>query len=106
MINAKQAKELYNQSSAMVDQFLENQIEPMIVAAAKLGKNQVFIILNSIGMLESFEKVITEADIAIVEKLHQLGYNVSFQRDNKGNFPCWVDDKNELCVNFGIMIEW
>lgn len=111
MITAKEAKVLYDQSGAEVDQFLKNSVEKEITDAAKAGKRTVTIYLDSYEWpgYRGFNHDITPLQMAIVVKLKELGYSAEI----KSYGDCYVprgladDDGNgPMYQNYGIHIGW
>ena len=109
MIDAKQAKQLYDQSGAEVEQFLKNSVEKKVTDAAKGGKRQVFIDLGSLGPYEYVDRKLTPLNWAVVQRLVELGYHAKIVLDGDKYVPRGLadDDGNGPShQNYGIQIGW
>lgn len=109
MIDAKQAKQLYDESGAEVEAFLKHKVEKKVTDAAKSGKRFVFICLDSVGPYEHVEQKLTPAIRAVVERLVELGYRARVVLDGDRYVPCGLadDDGNGPShQNYGIQVGW
>lgn len=109
MIDAKQAKQLYDESGAEVDQFLKTEVEKKVIDAAKGGKRYTFIFLDTVGPYEYVENKLTPLNRAVVDKLVELGYRARVVNDGDKYVPRGLadDDGNGPAhQNYGIQIGW
>lgn len=109
MITAKEAKELYDQSGAEVEQFLKNEVEKRVTDAAKGGKRFVFICLATLKFYEHAQDKLTPLNKAVVERLVELGYRARVVLDGEPYVPRGLadDDGNgPKHQNYGIQIGW
>lgn len=109
MIDAKQAKQLYDESGAEVEEYLRLTVEPEIVKAAKGGKRYVFIGLGTTRPYEYVESKLTPLNRAVADRLQELGYRARFVNDGESYVPRGLadDDGNGPSHrNYGIQIGW
>ena len=109
MITAKEAKELYDQSGAEVDHFLKHTVEINVVTAAKSGKRDVIILLDSLGPYEYLDSVVTPLQKAVVAKLKKLGYAAEIKLYGDSYVPRGLaddDGRGPSHQNYGIQISW
>jgi hypothetical protein len=109
MITAKEAKELYDQSGAEVEQFLKNEVEKRVTDAAKGGKRSVFVDLGYVKQFQYLHHTITPLQQAAADKLKELGYRVVIKLDGESYVPRGLadDDGNGPKIqNYGIQIGW
>ena len=109
MITAKEAKQLYDESGAEVEQFLKNEVEKRVTDAAKGGKRFVFIHLGSVKQFEYLDRTITPLQQAVADKLKTLGYRADIKLDGESYVPRGLadDDGNGPKIqNYGIQISW
>jgi hypothetical protein len=109
MITAKEAKELYDESGAEVEQFLSYNVEQKVMDAANGGKRSVTIHLGSKDHFSCLAQLITPLQKAVVEKLKELGYQVVIKADGEFYVPRGLadDDGNgPKHQNYGIQISW
>jgi hypothetical protein len=109
MISAKQAKELYDQSGAEVEQFLTTQIEPKVTDAARAGKRKYTHNLGALDAFDHLDRKITPLHKAIAAKLVELGYTAKFEKDSKGYVPRGLvddDGRGPTYYNFSLVIGW
>jgi hypothetical protein len=109
MITSKEAKELYDQSGAEVEQFLKNEVEKKVTDAAKGGKRHVFIYLGSVKQFEYLDRTITPLQQAVADKLKTLGYRADIKLDGESYVPRGLADDNgpgPKVQNYGIQISW
>lgn len=106
MINAKEAKRLYDQSGAEADKVLET-IEPKVIAAAQAGKQSIYFYIDSSEVGDRV--ILTPTYTQVVEKLHQLGYQAGACRYGDAYIPAGLadDDGNgPKHQNYGLYISW
>lgn len=107
MITAKEALEISHAGDA-VDRYLEEEVAPMIKAAAAEGKNQCDI--NWIRKESYVVNEPTTFETIMMDKLRNLGYCVSFEKlsstyvprdglDHDGDVPQRIN-------NYGYRISW
>lgn len=109
MITAKEAKQLYDESGAEVEQFLKNSVEKPVTDAAKGGKRFVFICLGTVRLYEHAQDKLTPLNKAVLERLVELGYRARVVLDGDKYVPRGLadDDGNGPTVqNYGIQIGW
>lgn len=109
MITAKEAKELYDQSGAEVEQFLKHEVEKRVTDAAKGGKRFVFIDLGYVKQFEYLDRAITPLQQAVADKLKTLGYRADIKLDGDKYVPRGLadDDGNGPKIqNYGIQVSW
>ena len=109
MITAKQAKELYDQSGAEVNEFLEYTVEPEVTKAANSGKREVRIHLGNLPTFHYTHTGITPLQHAVVAKLKELGYRANIEMYGERYVPRGLadDDGNgPEYENYGIQIGW
>ena len=109
MITAQEAKQLYNESGAEVQQFLKTEVEQKVIDAAKGGKKSVMIFLGAKGPYDYLAQVITPLQTAVVNKLIELGYHAQIQTYGESYVPRGLadDDGNgPEHQNYGIQIGW
>lgn len=109
MITAKEAKELYDQSGAEVEQFLKNSVEKPVTDAANGGKRHVFIHLGCVPNYRHLFQEITPLQKAAREKLNELGYRVEIKLDGESYVPLGLTDNDgygPTVQNYGIQIGW
>ena len=109
MINAKEAKQLYDESGAEVEQFLKHSVEKQVADAAKGGKRNTIIHLDSLEPFNHLDQVITPLQKAVVVKLRELGYHTQINLYGEHNVPRGLADdagKGPSHQNYGIHISW
>jgi hypothetical protein len=109
MINAKEAKALYDKSDQEVADYLKNKVEPVVIKAATLGKRKVFILLGSTQFSSEMRDEITPVRRSVVEALEELGYVVSIAQDGESYVPRGLADDDgdgPLYTNYGFHIGW
>lgn len=109
MITAKEAKQLYDESGAEVEQFLKQSVEQRVTYAAQGGKRQVFIDMGSVKQFEYLDRTVTPLQKAVVDKLKTLGYRVEIKLDGDKYVPRGLADDNgngPTIQNYGIQISW
>lgn len=108
MINAKEAREIYDASGAEADHMLNRYIEPAVKAAAEAGKAFVFFYIDA----EEVGRTITPTPVhkQVIDKLTALGYRVTFGRDNSHQYvPRGLADDDgmgPIYSNYGLTIGW
>ena len=109
MITAQEAKQLYDESGAEVEQFLKHSVEQNVSNAAKGGKCDVFIHLGSVKQFEYLDHTITPLQQAVADKLKTLGYRADIKLDGDKYVPRGLADDNgngPTIQNYGIQIGW
>jgi hypothetical protein len=109
MITAKEAKELYDQSGAEVNDYLKNTVERIVKKAAEGGKRQVFIDMGSVRQFEYLHHTITPLQQAVADKLKELGYRAEIRLDGDKYVPRGLADDNgngPTIQNYGVQISW
>jgi hypothetical protein len=109
MITAKEAKELYDKSGQEVKDFLSHHVEGYVRSAAESGHRIAFIHLGSLETFCYLDKYITPLQLAVVEKLTELGYyaQIKFYGDKYVPRGLQDDDGNgPMHQNYGIQIGW
>ena len=109
MITAQEAKQLFDQSGAEVDEFLKLSVEQKVIDAAKGGKRFVFVFLDTVGPWRQIEQELTPLHRAVVDKLLALGYRARVALDGDKYVPRGLADSNgdgPQHQNFGIQIGW
>ena len=74
MINALEAKKLYDESGHEVDEFLKRYVEPEVINAAKQGKRSAIIFLGSLERYHDLNRAIKPIHKGVMAKLQTLGY--------------------------------
>ena len=108
MISASEAKALYDDSGAEVDEYLRYKIEPEVKAAATQGARKVFHYLGSRNVFTHPQP--DPLHLHIIEKLRELGY-AALWMDSEGEsyVPRGLADDNgngPQYQNYGILISW
>ena len=109
MINAKEAKALYDKSGQEVADYLKHTVEKEVVKAAEGGKRQTIIHLASKGPFDHLDQLITPLQKAVVAKLKELGYRAEIKLDGDRYVPRGLadDDGNGTShQNYGFHIGW
>jgi hypothetical protein len=109
MINAKEAKSLYDKSGQEVEDYLKYTVEKEVVKAAEGGRRQTFIHLGSLELFRHLSQDITPLQKAVVEKLKELSYRAEIKHDGDRYVPRGLadDDGNGPShQNYGIQIGW
>jgi hypothetical protein len=109
MITAKEAKQLYDESDAKIEQFLKNSVEKRVADAAKSGNRFIFIFLGTLGPYEYIDQKPTPLDKAVVKKLQELGYHANFDINGPRYVPRGLADdegNGPSHQNYGIKIAW
>lgn len=109
MITAKEAKELCDLSGAEIEKFLKNKVGPIVTEASIAGKRQVFISLGTVPTYVRSSITITPVQLAVVDRLKELGYRVEIKTDGDEYVPGGLadDDGNgPEHQNYGIQISW
>lgn len=109
MINAKEAKALYDASGHEVDQFLRNNVEQKVIEAAKAGKRMATVYLGVVEQFGYLESTVTPIHKAVVDKLKTLGYAATFKLDGDKYVPRGLSDdygNGPKVQNFVMVIGW
>ena len=109
MINAKEAKALYDKSGQEVADYLKHTVEKEVTRAATAGKRKVYIHLGATRFSSEMTAKITPVHQGVVEKLKELGYVVSLAQDGASYVPPGLadDDGNgPSYTNYGFHIGW
>ena len=109
MINAKEAKELYDKSGQEIADYLKYKVEKEVVKAAEGGKRNTVIHLGSKGMFDHLDQIITPLQKAVVDKLKELGYRAEIKLYGDKYVPRGVADDDgdgPWHGNYGISISW
>jgi len=109
MIDAKEAKRLYDASGAEVQAFLTNEVEPSIIKAATGGKRSIFILIGTVGPFDHLIDKIKPIERAVEKAINTLGYNCKIEKDGASYVPRGLadDDGNGPShTNYGYKINW
>ncbi len=109
MITAKEARQVYDESGAEVNNFLKYKVEIHIVSAAKSGKREVVIHIGTTGPFEYVDQKITPLEWAILDKLKELGYTAKIENYGDSYVPRGLADDDgdgPSHRNYGIHIGW
>lgn len=109
MITAKEARQIYDESGAEVNNFLKYKVEIHIVSAAKSGKREVVIHIGTTGPYEYVDQKITPLEWAILDKLKELGYTAKIENYGDSYVPRGLADDDgdgPSHRNYGFMISW
>jgi hypothetical protein len=109
MITAKEARQIYDESGAEVNNFLKYKVEIHIVSAAKSGKREVVIHIGTTGPFEYVDQKITPLERAILDKLVDLGYTAKIENYGDSYVPRGLADDDgdgPSHINYGFIIGW
>lgn len=109
MLTAKEAKQLYDDSGAEVENLLTYKIEPEVKKSAMSGKRKVEILISTVGPYEYVDQKITPLQKAAIAKLKQLGYTAMIEIYGEAYVPRGLatDDGNgPKHTNYGFIIGW
>jgi hypothetical protein len=109
MINAKEAKALYDKSGQEVADYLKINVEPVVIRAATDGKRKVFILLGSTRFSSEMRAEITSVHRGIALILKDQGYVVSIEQDGDSYVPRGLADDDgdgPSYTNYGFHISW
>ena len=109
MIDATEAKRLYDETGREIEDFLDFTVEKEIINAAKAGKRLVFIYLDNINTFVSLDRLTTPFQKNVVLKLQELGYTARIDLYGKEYVPKGLQDdlgNGPVHSNYGIIIEW
>lgn len=109
MINAKEAKLLYDSSSAMVESYLTRSIEPAIKNAAQEGELKVVIHIDSLESSTYLNQVVTQLHKSTVERLLDLGYTAKIGYYGDTYIPRGLindDGDGPTYQRYGLIIGW
>ena len=107
MIDANEAKRLYDESGAEVSAWLESAVSKKVEDAAKSGKRNVFIFLDSVEVWNHLEP--TPIEKRYISALIGLGYRAVFMTDGAPYVPAGLSDDygdGPKYQNYGIMVSW
>jgi hypothetical protein len=109
MINAKEAKALYDKSGQEVADYLKHTVEPAVTRAATAGERYVFILVGSTQFEFEMRVKITSVHQGAVAALKELDYVVSIARHGESYVPRGLADDDgdgPLYTNYGFHIGW
>jgi len=109
MINAKEAKALYDKSGQEVADYLKNTVEPAVIKAATAGKRKVFILVGSTQFEFEMRVKITSVHQGVALILKDQGYVVSIEQDGASYVPRGLADDDgdgPAYTNYGFHIGW
>lgn len=109
MINAKEAKALYDKSGQEVADYLKSTVEKEVTRAATAGKRKVFIGLGTTEYSSEVPDKITPVHRGVIETLKVLGYVVSIAQDGESYVPRGLQDDDgngPWHTNYGFHIGW
>jgi hypothetical protein len=109
MINAKEAKALYDKSGQEVADYLKNEVEQAVIRAATDGKRKVFILLGSTRFSSEMRGAITPVHRGVALILKDQGYVVSIEQDGDSYVPRGLADDDgdgPAYTNYGFHISW
>jgi hypothetical protein len=104
MITAEEAKRLYDQSGAEINDFLQRVVEPEIKKAATGGKRNCCIHLGSSDTWISPKY--KPVELLAVTELLKLGYVARTENYGESYVPKALEDEGTKYRNYGIMISW
>lgn len=108
MIDAKSAKQLYDQSEGQVQTYLDTKLDKAIKDAAAAGKRSIFHDMGSEEVFRTVEPTPIQKQIMV--KLTELGYTVKFVPKHGDKYvPRGLANDNESgpsYQNYGIQINW
>ena len=108
MINATEARELYDASGKEVENWIESKVKPLVVDAATAGNRYVYIYIDSIEKYREVPKSDKLID-NVISKLISLGYHVKLAKYGDLYVPISLKDANgdgPLYINYGLDIGW
>lgn len=106
MINAIQARELVAASGVEADAVLKT-LEPLITAAAKEGKRELFYFLDAERTFNNLPS--TPLNKMVLSKLGTLGFNANISWNGDSYVPRGLADDvgdGPLHKNYGYLIRW
>ena len=109
MINAKEAKALYDKSGHEVANYIKNKVEPVVIKAATDGKRKVFIQLGATQFSSEMRADITSVHRGVALILKDQGYVVSMEQDGASYVPRGLADDDgdgPEYTNYGFHIGW
>lgn len=107
MINAQQAKQLYEESGVEVRRYLDIEIEPQVIKAAKEGKRKVVIHVGSIEVWNDLK--LNSVHQGVISGLKELGYDAFFGTYGESYVPRGLADAvgdGPQYLNYGFIISW
>jgi hypothetical protein len=110
MIDAKDAKFLYDKNRLDVTDFLKQKVEKEVIKAAEGGKRTVAIFLGSRQPFEHLHELVTPLQKAVVDKLIELGYRAEIKLDGDPYVPRGLANNDSgrgpMQENYNIYISW
>jgi hypothetical protein len=109
MLTAKEAKDLHNNSSIAVADFLKEFVEEQVKHAATSGKRSVNIYLGAIEITSEIIGNLTPMHTAAIDTLRELGYSAGSSYFDKSYVPFALEDDSgngPLYINYGILVGW
>ncbi len=107
MIDAKEAKRLYDESGAEVTAWLNSEVSKKVEDAAKSGKRNVFIFLGSEELWK--HPTLTPIQKRCISALIDMEYRAEFKVDDETYVPRGLADdegNGPKYRNYGIMVSW
>ena len=109
MLTATEAKKLYDESGAEVQNYLDTVVEPLVTDTAKKGQRSCHINIDTIETFENLSTKITPLQYGVLKKLEELGYRCSISLKGLPYVPRGLadDDGNgPKHTNYGFNIHW
>lgn len=107
MIDATQAKALYEESNANLASYLTTAIEPAVTEAAKAGKRTVDVHVKA---HETWKNIApSKYEQQVIVELEKLGYKASFGPYGSAYVPRANQDDHghgPMHCNYGFTINW
>lgn len=107
MITAKEAFALYQESGYEADEFIENELQPKIIRAAKEGKRIIFHSIDSCVTTAYLSP--SPLQMQVSSKLIDLGYDCKIIKHGSSYVPAGLSDdygEGPSHVNYGFQIGW
>lgn len=108
MITASEAKQLYDDSGAEVENYIQYKIENEIRKNATAGKRSMFHVVESVEAYRNVDP--TPLQRRIVTRLKELGFHAEWKKDTSHTYvPRGLaddDGKGPNHNNVGIQIGW
>lgn len=107
MISAKEASEITANSTAAVDRYIQEKIEPVVLSAAEKGLNSCKV---TIGTVYTYEEIdCTAVETRVLGILKELGYRATVETYGDPYVPRGL--QNDMGVgprvrNYGFLISW
>lgn len=107
MINAKEANELYKQSSAEVKTYLA-KIDSLIREAATKGQQQVALRIGGLYETAQYQPIMTPIQRRVEEELESLGFTVTFGKEGNGFVPFFKNSEGNgpIYYDFVLVVGW